>query len=105
VVKENDLTAAIVGAAMATAVLMALLVFFAYRRRSQRRAHIIRPRTRVDPTGPAPTDPLLSPDDDDLDEFYDDDPEAGEGDGIDGYDEREGYDEAGGDSEGEHEIM
>jgi hypothetical protein len=99
---EDDLTAIVVMVAMGAAVCMALVVFFIYRRRRQRKAHTVRPRSRVDPTGPTPSDPLLSPDDEDLDEFMDEDPEAGDGDGLGDMD---AFEDAGGDSEGEHEIM
>jgi len=99
---QDDLTAIVVIVAMGVAVIMALVIFFIYRRRRQRKAHTVRPRSRVDPTGPTPSDPLLSPDDEDLDEFMDEDPEAGDGDGLGDMD---GFEDAGGDSEGEHEIM
>lgn len=99
---EQDLTAVVIGAAVGVAVLICLLLFLIYRRRRQRKAYVVRPRHRIDPTGPSPTDPLLSPDDEDMEEIMDEDPEAGEGDGL---GDTEGFEEVGGDSEGEHEIM
>eukprot|EP00239_Pterosperma_sp_CCMP1384_P012248 CAMPEP_0197860128 /NCGR_PEP_ID=MMETSP1438-20131217/35284_1 /TAXON_ID=1461541 /ORGANISM="Pterosperma sp., Strain CCMP1384" /LENGTH=2318 /DNA_ID=CAMNT_0043476891 /DNA_START=1 /DNA_END=6957 /DNA_ORIENTATION=+ len=94
---------AVAGAVGAIA-LIALFVIIR-RRRALAQAVGTRPGPAVitDAAGPTPSDPLLSPDDEGLDDDTPD-PEAGEGDGLGAGDT--GYNSsAGGDSEGEHEIM